>query len=314
MAIPVLGHDAVFAAVGLEAAIERTRLAFERYASGEWAMPPKVYLPAPPHGDFRAMPARGEGFALVKWVTSYPHNTARGLAVVNGVIVLSDTDTGAELAILDCRSVTFLRTGAVAAVSARALARRDASSVGIVGCGTNGGWAARCLAVAGFGPGVCFDARPEAAAALAAELGWRAGPREEAATQDVVVTVTPGDEPVILEGDLRPGQHLTMIGADAHEKAEAELGAVLRCRLFCDEWEQASRGGELSGAAAAGRVGREDVTQLGDVLAGRAEGRRDAGDITLFDSTGLAIQDLGIAIAVYEAWREGRVEAQTVDL
>jgi len=141
-------------------------------------MPPKVYLDSPP-GDFRAMPARGDGIALLKWVTSFPANPERGLPVVTGVIVLSKAETGEELAIIDCRSVTWLRTGAAAAVSARALAREDAATVGIIGCGVNGAWAARCLAAAGYGPGVCHDARAGSAEALAGELDWRVGSRAE---------------------------------------------------------------------------------------------------------------------------------------
>ena len=110
--------------------------------------------------------------------------------------------------------------------------------------------------------------------------------------------MTPADEPVVLASDLRPGQHFAVLGADAHDKAEVELEAIERCRLFCDEWEQASRGGELSTGVSAGVVDRNRVTELGAVLAGGADGRTSAGDITLFDSTGLAIQDLGIALAV----------------
>jgi alanine dehydrogenase len=119
---------------------------------------------------------------------------------------------------------------------------------------------------------------------------------------------------VIAAADLRVGQHLAVLGADAHGKAEVEPGAFGRCRLFCDEWEQASKGGELSGPVSAGTVSREDVTEIGDVLLDRAPGRRDADEVTLFDSTGLAIQDLGIALAVLAAHREGRVEALTVAL
>jgi ornithine cyclodeaminase/alanine dehydrogenase-like protein (mu-crystallin family) len=261
-------------------------------------MPAKVYLDSPPHGDFRAMPARGEGFALLKWVTSFPGNSERGLPVVRGAVLLSDATTGEELAVIECASVTSLRTGAAAAVSAQALAAPGAESVGIVGCGVNGAWAARCLKAVGFGPGVCVDVRPEAAEKLAAELEWRTGDRDEAVAQDIVVTVTPGERPVILASDLRPGQHLAVLGADAHGKGEVELDAVVNCRLFCDEWEQASGGGELSTGVSAGVVDRKRVTELGAVLAGGAEGRASADDITLFDSTGLAIQDLGIALAV----------------
>jgi len=289
-------------------------VAFERHAAGEWEMPAKVYLDSPPHGDFRAMPARGDGLALLKWVTSFPHNPQRGLPVVTGALLLSSAETGELLAIVDCASITSLRTGAGAAVSAQALARNDARSVGLIGCGVNGGWAARCLAAAGYGPGVCFDPRREAAYGLAAELGWTAGSREDAAAQEVVVTVTPGSGPVLGAADLRPGQHIAALGADAHGKAEVELGALERCRLFCDEWAQASSGGELSGAVSAGRVEAEAVTPIGDVLLGRACGRGSPDEITLFDSTGLAIQDLGIAAAVFERWREGELEAPTVGL
>jgi ornithine cyclodeaminase/alanine dehydrogenase-like protein (mu-crystallin family) len=312
--IPVLDANAVLAAVSPTEAIERTRLAFERHAAGEWAMPPKVYLDSPPNGDFRAMPARGEGFALLKWVTSFPRNSERGLPAVTGALLLSDAETGELRAIMDCASITSLRTGAAAAVSARVLAPDGATSVGLIGCGVNGAWAARCLAAAGYENGVCADRRPGVAARLASELGWVEGQRGEAAAQDIVVTVTPGQEPVILASDLRPGQHLAALGADAEGKSEVELAAIERCRLFCDEWEQAAAGGELAGAVSADTVSRDGVTQLGDVIAGRSEGRRSAEEITLFDSTGLAIQDLAIAIAVYEAWSQGQVEGQRATL
>jgi ornithine cyclodeaminase/alanine dehydrogenase-like protein (mu-crystallin family) len=312
--IPVLDASAVLAAVSPAQAIERTRTAFERHALGEWAMPPKVYLDSPPNGDFRAMPARGEGFALLKWVTSFPRNSERGLPAVTGALLLSDAGTGGLRAIMDCASITSLRTGAAAAVSAQVLAADSARSVGLIGCGVNGAWAARCLSAAGYRNGVCADPRAEPAEALAAELGWRVGERGEAAAQDLVVTVTPAREPVLLASDLRPGQHLAVLGADARGKAEVEQRALERCRLFCDEWEQAASGGELAGAVAAGAVSRDVVTQLGDVIAGRAEGRRSAAELTLFDSTGLAIQDLAIAIAVYEAWIRGEVEGQRARL
>jgi alanine dehydrogenase len=312
--IPVVSQRAVLSAIGATEAIERTREAFEKHAAGEWEMPPKVYLDSPPHGDFRAMPARGDGLALLKWVTSFPGNPERGLPVVTGAVLLSDAATGEMVAIVDCAVVTWLRTGAAAAVSAQALAAEGAGSVGIIGCGVNGAWAARCLAAAGFGPGVCADPREWAAATLAEELDWRSGSRDEAAAQDVVVTMTPGTAPVLHASDLRAGQHLVAMGADAHGKAEVEPAAIERCRLFCDEWEQAAGGGELSGPVAAGLVERGDVAQLGDVLAGREDGRTSAEEITLFDSTGLAIQDLGIARGVYAAWRAGRIDADSVEL
>src|SRR5581483_4228812 len=161
--LPVLDHDAVLQCVSPAVAIERVRDGLLRFHAGEWAMPAKVYLDSPPFGDFRAMPARGDGLALLKWVTSFPGNPDRGLPTVSGVICLSDAENGEPLMLLDARSVTALRTGAVAAVAALALARSDARTVGIVGCGLHGTWAARCLAAAGYGPGVCHDARVAAA-------------------------------------------------------------------------------------------------------------------------------------------------------
>jgi alanine dehydrogenase len=316
-AIPVLSHDAVLAAVSPEQAIERTREAFVRHHAREWAMPPKVYLESPGHGDFRAMPARGDGLAMLKWISSFPGNPTRThppLPTVMGVVVLSDAVTSAPVALLDARSVTALRTGAVAAVASRALAREDARTAGIVGCGLHGAWAGRCLAAAGYGPGVCADPRPEVAQALAAELGWEVGDRDAALACDVVCCVTPGAEPVVDVGDLRPGLHLNMLGADGPGKAEATVAAVVACALFCDEWAQASHGGELTGAVERGVVTRDLVTDLGAVLAGDALGRPHAGAVTLFDSTGLAIQDLAIAAAAYDAWRAGRVQATTVEL
>jgi ornithine cyclodeaminase/alanine dehydrogenase-like protein (mu-crystallin family) len=312
--VPVLDHDAVLEAVPRQAAIECVRDGFVRFHRGDWAMPPKLYLDSPPFGDFRAMPARGDGLALLKWVTSFPGNPAHGLPTVTGVVCLSDASTGELLMLLDARAVTALRTGAVAAVATAALAPNEARTVGIIGCGPHGAWAARCLAEAGYGPGVCNDVDAGAAEALAAELGWSGGSRADALRCDVVCCVTPGNEVVLDAGDLRPGLHLNMLGADGPGKAEASVGAVASCALFCEEWEQASHGGELTPAVEAGLVTREQVTELGAVLARDAPGRAGPETVTLFDSTGLAVQDLAVSAAALEAWRDGTVEARVVRL
>jgi ornithine cyclodeaminase/alanine dehydrogenase-like protein (mu-crystallin family) len=316
--ISVLGHDAVLAAVSPGEAVERVREAFVSFARGEWEMPAKVYLRSPPNGDFRAMPVRGEGLAALKWVTSFPGNPRRGLPTVTGVVLVSRAEDGEPLALLDARAVTALRTGAAAAVATQELGAEDASSVGLVGCGLHGSWVGRCLADAEYGPGVCFDPDPDAAGRVAAELDWEVGDLGEALSCDVVCTVTPGIEPVVQEQTLRRGQHLNLMGADGPGKAEATLGAIGRVRaegqIFCDEWSQASHGGELTASLSEGIISREDVTELGLVCAGLAEGRRSPQDITLFDSTGLAIQDLAIVLGALEALRAGAVKAQTVDL
>jgi len=313
--IPVFDHDTVLRAITPAEAIERVRNAFVLHYDGEWVMPSKVYLEAPDGpGDFRAMPARGGGLAILKWITSFPSNGERGLPVVMGLVCVSDATDGRPLALIDARAVTMLRTGAVAAVAAQELAREDAASVGLIGCGVYGAWAGRCLAAAEYGPGVCFDLDPDAAGALAGELGWEAGALDDALACDIVTCVTPGHEPVVTEAVLRPGMHLNMLGADGPGKAEAAPEAVARCRLFCDEWNQASHGGELTPAVEAGLVDRDQVTELGAVMTGKAEGRHSSEETTLFDSTGLAIQDLAIAHAVLEAHRAGAVKAPTVKL
>ncbi|WP_205696617.1 ornithine cyclodeaminase family protein [Conexibacter sp. SYSU D00693] len=312
--LAVLDRQAILGAVSAAEAISRTREAFLRHRQGDWVMPPKVYLESPGFGDFRAMPARGDGLAILKWISSFPSNPRRGLPTVIGLLCVSDAETSEPIALLDAGAVTALRTGAVAAVAGKALAREDATTASVIGCGLNGGWAGRCLAAAGYADGVCFDPRPEAAEELAATLGWRAGTLAEALRCDVVTCVTPGAQVVVDAKDLRAGMHLNMLGADGPGKAEATVGAVASCALFCDEWAQASHGGELTGAVEAGMVTREQVTDLGAVLTGEAPGRRGPDAVTLFDSTGLAIQDLAIAAAAVEAWRAGRVEAQTVRL
>ena len=307
-------NDAVLSAVSPPEAVERVREAFVEYAAGEWVMPAKVYLDASPNGDFRAMPAKGAGLAILKWVTSFPANPAAGLPVVMGMICVSSAVDGEPLALIDVRSVTALRTGAVAAVAAQELGHEDARSVGIIGCGLHGTWAARCLAAVEYGPGVCYDPDPEAAGSLAGELGWEAGTREDALGCDVVTCVTPGVTPVVTAADLRPGLHLNMLGADGPGKVEAEVEAVAACELFCDDWAQASHGGELTAAVERGIVARERVTELGAVLTGSAPGRSSPRATTLFDSTGLAIQDLAICLAVLEAHRAGQVRAGTTRL
>ena len=169
----------------------------------------------------------------------------------------------------------------------------------MIGAGVNGRAAARTFVARGRSTAV-WDIDPARAAQVASELGCSvAASRDEALAADLVVTVTPGHEVVLAEGSLRPGQHVSLMGADGPGKAEVAGPELARARLFCDDWEQASHGGELTAPVAKGLVGRADVTELGAVLAGDAEGRRGETEITVFDSTGLAIQDLAVARAAF---------------
>ena len=298
MGIPFFGAAAVEAAVPPTVAYEAVREGFIAHARGEWTMQPKLYVTNYPAGDFRAMPALGGGHALLKWVTSFPGNPARGLPTVTGLVLLSDAETGSLEAVLDAGSVTALRTGAAAAIAAETLGL-PGSRVAVVGAGVNGRAAVRTFRALGREVAVS-DVDSERARATADELDASFALREDALGADVVVTVTPGKEILLPEGALRPGQHVSLMGADGPGKAEIAVAEIRRARVFCDEWEQASHGGELAAAVEAGAIVREDVTELGAVLTGAAPGRQSPDDITIFDSTGLAIQDLAVAIAAYE--------------
>ncbi len=286
-------------AVSPDRALEAVRDAFVAYARGEWTMPPKVYVPAYPAGDFRAMPALGGGHALLKWVTSFPGNPAQGLPTVMGLVLLSDASTGVLRAVLDAGAVTALRTGAAAVLAAETLGRSDAESAAVIGAGVNGLAAARTFVARGREV-LLYDVDTARGEQAAQELGARAVPRDEALGADLLVTMTPGHEVLLPTGSLRPGQHVSLMGADGPGKAEIAVAELARAHVFADDWEQASHNGELVHAVEAGALERADVTELGVVLAGDAPGRRSDDEITVFDSTGLAIQDLAIALAALE--------------
>lgn len=301
-------------AVSPQEAYDAVRDAFIAYQRGEWAMPSKVYVTNYPAGDFRAMPAIGGGHALLKWVTSFPGNPARGLPTVTGLVLLSDAGDGRLLALLDAAAVTALRTAAAAVIAADTLCRAGASSYAVVGCGVNGAETARMLVARGVTP-LLWDVDEARRAAVAERLGARvAATADEALSCVVVVTVTPGSQVLYEAGSLQPGQHVSLMGADGPGKAEVAVEELRRARLFCDDWEQAgTKGiGEIGRAAEAGVISRDDVTSLGAVLTGEADGRRAAGDITLFDSTGLAIQDLAIAKLAYA--KRDELDVQTIDI
>jgi len=275
-------------------------------------MPPKVYVPAYPAGDFRAMPALGAGHALLKWVTSFPGNPARGLPTVTGLVLLSDASDGSLRAALDAGAVTALRTGAAAVLAAETLSRQDAETAAVIGAGVNGRAAAKTFLARGRSV-MLWDVDEQRARAVADDLGADlASSREEALAADLLVTVTPGHEILLPEGSLQPGQHVSLMGADGPGKAEIAVAELARTRVFCDDWEQASHNGELVHAVEAAAIARADVTELGTVLAGLAPGRESPGEITSFDSTGLAIQDLAIALAAME--RAGELDLPTLDL
>jgi alanine dehydrogenase len=298
--VPFFTAAEIESAVPPEQALDAVRAAFIAYARGEWSMPPKVYVPAYPAGDFRAMPALGRGHALLKWVTSFPGNPARGLPTVMGLALLSNATNGALEAVFEAGAITALRTGAAAVLAAETLGRPDSDTAAVIGAGINGKAAARTFAARGRRP-ILWDIDEGRARAAAEEVGGEvATNREQALAADLLVTVTPGHEVVLGEGSLRPGQHASLMGADGPGKAEIAVEELARVRVFCDDWTQASHNGDLVHAVETGVITRGDVTELGAVLSGDAEGRRSPNEATVFDSTGLAIQDLAIALAAFD--------------
>jgi alanine dehydrogenase len=329
--IPFFSGAQVREAVSPERALDAVRDAFVAYARGDWTMPPKVYVPAYPAGDFRAMPALGGGHALLKWVTSFPGNPAQGLPTVTGLVLLSDATNGMPKAVLDAAAVTALRTGAAAVLAAETLGRADAETTTVIGAGVNGEAAAETFIARGRHVQL-WDLDRARAESVAERVGADVAPgRDEALAADLLVTVTPGKTILLEEGSLLPGQHASLMGADGPGKAEIAAAELARVHAFCDDWgqgdpkgtpgrgriyaddwEQASHNGDLVHAVEAGVFTRDDVSQLGDVLIGTAEGRTSDRDITIFDSTGLAIQDLAIAIAAME--RADELNPPTIDL
>ena len=306
--VPVFAADHVLAGVDPGEAVDVVRTAFVEHAYGRWTMPSKVYVPAPPDGDFRAMPAAGDGYAILKWVTSFPNNPARALPTVTGVVLLSDAETGELRALLDAGAVTALRTGAAAVLAAETLARPTVAPAAVVGCGVNGRAVARAF-LARDREVLLWDARPNQADLVMAELGEGtevAADLADALASDIVATVTPGREVLFHDGTLHAGQHVSLMGADGPGKAEIAVEELVRARIVCDEWEQASHNGDIARAVADGRLRREDVYELGRILIGEEPGRADEHEITVFDSTGLAVQDLAVSVAVYERYREDR--------
>ena len=307
----LLSSADVAACLRVDEAIRAVEMAFRAYHRKEAAMPPKSYVSLPEHGgDVRSMPARVGNAVSVKWVCSHPQNPARhGLPTVIGTLILTDPATGFPLSVMDATLLTAFRTGAAAAVATDALARRDAASLGIVGAGTQAAYQVAAISqVRPLTRIVVADSRPDAAEALAARirhhqpgLDARAGTLAEASGLDVVCTLTPVSKPIVKRDWIEDGAHVNALGADAAGKQELDAAILGDATIVVDDWEQATHSGEVNVPLAKGDLRREHIRgTLGAVLEGAIPGRTSAREITVFDSTGLAIQDAAVARVVYE--------------
>jgi len=307
----VLDRSEIEELLSMGEALKAVEHALRLSAEGKAIMPPKLYLNLPDyHGDFRAMPAYIDGSAGLKWVSVYPNNRRQNLPSVMATITLCDPKTGCPLAIMDGTYITSMRTGAAGGVAVKYLARKDSSVIGMVGAGMQA--ETQLLAISEVLPKIeevkVFDQYRDASRRYAEKMGAKLNinihPVEtiEAATEaDIIVTTTPSTRPVVKREHIRPGTHINAIGADAKGKQELEVEVLRDAKIITDDIAQASHSGEINVPLAEGLIKLVHIYgTLGDVVANIKKGRENDEEITIFDSTGLAIEDIITAKLVFE--------------
>ncbi len=297
-----------------EGAVAAVRDAYVAITDGRGNVPPVGHIAFPAtNGDCHIKYGHiaGDPIFAVKIAAGFYDNPAKGLPSSTGIILAISAETGEVRAILNDEGyLTDLRTGIGGAVATLALARADAGNVLIVGTGIQARYQSRALAALAGRP-LSFriwGRSPEKTAEIVAELaqdGLDAAPAAdlEAACRaaDIIVTTTPSTEPLVRSDWVRPGTHITAMGADGPGKQELETALVARADIRASDMKTQSLGhGEFSHACLAGLIGRDDCIELGAVLAGTTAGRRAAEDITIADLTGVATQDIAMARTVLE--------------
>ena len=312
----ILSRREVMELLTLDSCIEAVERAFRLHAEQQTFGPGVLGLPTEDGGfHIKAAGLRGDrNYFAAKTNGNFPNNARRfGLPTIQGTVVLADASNGIPLAVMDSGSITMLRTAAATAVAAKYLARPDSRTATVVGCGVQGEiQLAAIKAVLPLQRALLLDsdhARAEAAAARAtAHLGLRAEAAKDLRTalrdSDVCVTCTPSRHAFVMAGDIAAGTFIAAVGADSQGKQEIDPALVASATLVVDVVDQCAEIGELQHALAAGLMTRDQVhAELGDVVAGRRPGRTHRDEITIFDSSGTALQDVAAAIAVYEKAR-----------
>lgn len=298
----VLTRDDLQTLLTPEDCLRSVEAAFRSYGEGRMAPPKSVGLHAAA-GTFHIKAALADVFAM-KVNANFPDNPRRhGLPTIQGVIVVMDVERGVPLAILDSALITTLRTAAATAVAAKYLARESASTMAIVGCGTQGRASLEAVRrVRPIDTAYAYDADPAAAERFAREMGARVAATidEAMATADIVVTCTTARAPILDARHLHPGLFIAAVGADNPEKQELTPAVLRESTVVVDILEQAATMGDLHHALEAGALTRDDVRgELADVICGRVPGRRTSEEIFVFDSTGTALQDVAVASLAY---------------
>jgi alanine dehydrogenase len=304
----LLDRNAVKSMMRMGDVIKVVEEAFRMCGEGKGKMPAKVYLSVE-QGDFRAMPAALPGCAGMKWVNVHPGNPSRGLPSVMAVLIYSDRETGYPLAIMDATEITAYRTGAAAAIASKYLARPDSHTVGVIGAGYQA--YTQILAHAELFNPISISASDISKAAVdrlaqsLPHLSIRSCSAQEAAGCDIVCTLTPSRSPIVKRGWIRPGTHINAVGADAPGKQELEPSILKEAIVVIDDLEQASHSGEINVPIQKGMYSIEEIYgTLPEIVAGKKKGRTDSKAITVFDSTGIAVEDLAVAKLLFEKARQ----------
>lgn len=281
---------------------------FRDLAAGRTSMPPKVYVELE-KGDLRAMPAAIPGAVGVKWINVHMGNWELGLPTIMGTLIYNDPDTGYPLAIMDATEITAYRTAATSALASKYLARPNSRSLGLVGAGHQAYVHLQAhIRLFSLDSIKVYDLRAEAADRFVTcfpQHPVRKASPEQVVAADIVCTLTPARGPVVQASWVRPGAHINAVGADAAGKQELDPAILGRARVVVDDLYQACHAGEVNVAVSQGLFRQEQVyATLGEIVSGTKPGRDDAQAITIFDSTGLAIEDMATAKLVYEKARK----------
>ncbi len=285
---------------------------FGDYGKKKVQMPCKMYLYfKKENGDLRIMPSYSDTLKIAgtKIVNVHPNNPKKGLKTVMAVILLNDPKNGLPLAMMDGTYITAMRTGAAGAVGTKYLARKDSKTMGIIGAGDQAFTQIICSISINkkIKDITIFDLDTKRVRSLAAKLrpyGVKvtvAKDIKEAVQKDVLITTTPVRKPIIKKEWILPGTHINAIGADAEGKQELDSGILKVAKIIIDDWAQASHSGEINNAVRKGLITEKDIHGgLGDIVAKKLVGRTNDKEITIFDSTGLGVQDLYTADLVYK--------------
>jgi len=317
MATLILNKTEVLQLMTMPGVIDVVEQAFRDWSGGRGEMPPKAYITVE-KGDFRAMPAALPGAAGMKWVNVHPSNRGRGLPSVMALIIYSDTATGYPLAIMDATDITAYRTGATAAIAAKYLAKKRSSSLGIIGAGKQA--ETQILAHAALfqlREIRVYDIRPDAILKLQQSLPQftlTSTTIEAALECDIICTLTPAHTPVVKKEWVRPGTHINAVGADAEGKQELDPEILHSSRVVVDDFRQAIHAGEINVPISKGVYNKDQVyASLGEIITGQKPGRTSREQVTIFDSTGVAIEDIATAKMVYDMAMKQHI-GKTIDI